>query len=195
MKNVFKKSTMFAIVFATLLSNATEISTISNNVALNETDLKLENVRSGNLLSIKDYNGIVLYKELIKSSGTYKKTFDLTALPDGNYFFEVDKDLEISIIPFVVASNQVVFNKAAETHIFKPYVRQKEDLVLISKLSTNLEPLNIEVYVEDNGLFELAHYETIKETKIIERVYKLKKGSYKIILSTDDRVFTKFINN
>ena len=54
----------------------------TNNAVLNETDLKLEHVRFGNLCSIKDYNGIILYKELIKFSCTYKKAFNLAVLPN-----------------------------------------------------------------------------------------------------------------
>ena len=197
MKNTIKtikKSLLVVSVFTAALGNATEISsTIKED--LKETVLTLKNVKSGDLLSIKDFNGITLYKELIKSNGIYKKGFDLTALPNGEYYFEVDKDLEIKTIPFTVNANTVEFNKEAEFTVFKPYVRQKGDLVLISKLSPNLEPLNISVYAETNGSFELAYSEKIEGTKTIERIYKLNKGNYKIIFNSNNREFTKFINN
>tara|TARA_R110002049_G_scaffold219075_3_gene390810 strand:+ start:1170 stop:1763 length:594 start_codon:yes stop_codon:yes gene_type:complete len=192
--NTIKKSLLAVTVFTATLGNATEISsTIKED--LKETALTLKNVKKGDLISIKDYSGIVLYKELINFSGTYRKGFDLTALPNGDYFFEVDKDLEVKTIPFTVQSNKVVFNKEAEVITYKPYVRQKEDLVLISKLAPNLEPLNISVYAETNGFYELAYSEKIEGTQTIERVYKLNKGNYKIIFKSNNKEFTKFINN
>lgn len=196
MKNTIKtikKSLLVVTVFAATLGNAAEITSINKEV-VNETSLTLKNVKKGNLLSIKDYNGVILYKELINFSGTYKKGFDLTALPNGAYYFEVDKDLEIKTIPFTVKSNEVIFNKEAEVITFKPYVRQKNDLVLISKLAPNLEPLNVTVYSETNGDYELAYSEKIEGSQTIERTYKLEKGNYKIVFKSDNKQFTKFIN-
>ena len=192
--NTIKKSLLVVTIFTASLSNANEISSITNG-DLKGTELTLKNVKKGNLLSIIDYNGVILYKELINSSGTYRKGFDLTALPEGNYFFEVDKDLEIKTIPFTVKSNEVVFNKEAEDITYKPYVRQKDDLVLLSKFAPNLEVLKIAIYSEVNGFYELVYSEKVEDTQTIERVYKLEKGNYKIVFHSNNKEFTRFINN
>lgn len=198
MKKVIRtiqKSLLAVAVFTTMLGNANEISTLTIKEDLKKTALTINNVKAGDLLTIKDYSGITLYKELINFSGTYKKGFDLTALPNGKYFFEVNKDLEIRTIPFTVTFNKVVFDKAAEVVTFKPFVTQKDDLVLISKLAPDLEPLKIEIYSDENGGFELAHSEKVEGVQTIERVYKLGKGNYKIIFNSNNKEFTKFINN
>ncbi|MFI1744847.1 hypothetical protein [Thalassobellus sediminis] len=194
MKNVIKKSILLVTVFTTMLSIANEIPNSIKNT-YKETALTINNVSQGDLLTIKDYNGIVLYKELIKFSGTYKKGFDLTALPSGDYFFEVDKDMEINTIPFTVSSNSVVFNKEEETSIFKPYLRQKGDLVLISKLAPNLEPLNVSIYSELNGSSELVYTQKVEGLQAIDLAYRLKKGNFKIVFNSNGKEFTKFINN
>jgi len=199
MKNTIKtikKSLLVVAVCTAILGNANEISTLSTKEnVFKETELTLSNVKPGNLLSIKDYNGIVLYKELIKSTGTYNKGFDLTALPKGEYYFEIDKDLEIKTIPFTVKSNTVEFKKEEEVITFKPYVRQKNDLVLLSKLAPNLETLNVSIYAETIGGYELAYSEKIEGSQTIERAYKLEKGNYKLVFNSDNKQFTKFINN
>mgnify|MGYP000648653526 CR=1 FL=1 len=192
--NTIKKSILLVTVFTTMLSNANEIS-LTYKEDLKETALTINNVKAGNLLSIKDYNGIVLYKELINFNGTYKKGFDLTELPDGNYFFEVDKDLEIKTIPFTVSSKKVVFNREEETSIYKPYIRQKENLVLISKLAPNLEPLKVSIYSESTNNSELIYSQKIEGLQSIELAYRLKKGSFKIVFNSNGKEFTKFINN
>lgn len=198
MKNVIKivkKSIIIITAFATIISNATEITSSVVKEEIIKTALTLNNVKEGNLLTIKDYNGFVLYKELINFSGTYRKGFDLSALPDGKYFFEVDKELEIKIIPFTVSNSKVVINKDKETTSYKPFVNQKDNLVFISKLSPNYEALKISIYINNKSEYELLHSEKIEGLQSIERVYKLEKGNYKIVFNSNNQEFTKFINN
>ena len=197
MKNLLTKSILIATLFATIHSKAvTEPTYGVKPYDIGKMALTLENVSSGNSLTIKDSNGIVLYKELIKTSGTYKKGFDLTALPDGNYVFELNKDLEIKLIPFTVAAQKVEFNKAEVKSIFKPYIRQKDNKVLISKLALNGEPVTINIYANSDDTYKLSYSETIKGIKAIGKVYELKQGaSYRVTLKSNNKEFTTFINN
>ena len=89
-KNI-KKGTLLVAMCATMLSNASESETppLILNSDGSGTSLTIKNVKEGNLLSIVDDNGIILYKETIEKSGVYTKGFDLTALPDGNYFWAI----------------------------------------------------------------------------------------------------------
>lgn len=186
-------------LFATLLSFANEGSFYRIKNDTRKTALTLRDVKEGNLLSIIDNNGVVLYKESIQKSGIYTKGFDLTSLPDGEYLFELEKDIEITTIPFSVKSNEVVFNKNAQTSFFKPFTRVEGDLVLISQLALTKEPLKIEIYFSDYSLSnqELMHSEEIRNVKTIEKVFKLsgiKKGTYKVVCYTQGRRFTKIID-
>ncbi|GAA4803026.1 hypothetical protein [Litoribaculum gwangyangense] len=199
MKNLIKhskKGILMVTMFATLLSFANEVSfyTIKNDTK--KTLLTLKNVKGGNLLSIVDNNGIILYKEIIEKSGNYTKGFDLTSLPDGKYIFEINKDLEITTIPFSVTSNNVVFNKEASETIYKPFTRVQGDMVYVTKLALNDEPLKIEIYFTSASDYELMFSETIENTRNIQKAYKLTgldKGNYKIVIKTEGRTFTKNI--
>ena len=203
MKNVIKntkKGILMVTMFATLLSFANEVSFYSIKNDANRTSLTLNNVKQGNLLSIIDNNGIILYKELIQKSGSYSKGFDLTTLPDGGYVFELDKDLEINSIPFMVNSNEVTFNKELEKTIFKPYTKVIGNVAIVSKLSLNEEPMKVEIYFNtlDSTWPELVYSETVKNTTNINKVYRLTglgKGTYKFVYTTEGRVFTKEISN
>jgi hypothetical protein len=202
MKNVIKntkKGILMVTMFATLLSFANEVSFYSIKNDAKRTSLTLNDVKQGNLLSIKDNNGIILYKELIQKSGIYTKGFDLTTLPNGGYVFELEKDLEINTIPFTVAFSEVTFKKELEKTIFKPFARVKGNIVYVSKLALNDEPLNVKIYFTNDYTTEseLIYSETIKNTLNINRIYKLSgvdKGTYKIIFNTEGRVFIKEIN-
>ncbi|WP_370477510.1 hypothetical protein [Tamlana flava] len=199
MKSVIKntkKGILMVTIMATLVSFANEDGKSIIKDDIKKTAITLTNVKVGDLLTIKDYNGIILYKESIEASGIYQKGFDLSALPNGDYFFEVDKDMEIKILPFTVKAKEVIFVKENGTSVFKPHIRQKDDMLLISKLALSLEPLKVKIYSDNNSEYEMIYSDVIEDTRTIEKAYKLKKGGdYKIVLSSDERTYTKFINN
>lgn len=200
MKNVIK-TTKKGILMVALLATVTGFANNSNINLITRGDKKtavtLEDVKQGHLLTIKDADGLTLYKETIKTTGVYTKGFDLTALPNGEYFFELEKDVQIKVMPFSVLSNEIQFDNKNEVVLFKPVTRVEDDLVYISKLSLNKEALSINIYYKapfNDSV--LVHTETIENCTNLSRVYKLeKKGNYKIVYYSQGREFTEFINN
>lgn len=201
MKNVLnnsKKVFLMVALLATVMGYANDGTLFSVKSKANKTVLSLD-VKEGNLFTIKDENGITLYKEAIQQTGIYTKGFDLTSLPDGNYFFELEKDMEITTIPFTVAAKEVTFNKALSKTTFKPLTVVKKDYILVSQLSLEEQPLEVEIYYEDGSYtepYQLIYSETITDTKNIERIYQLSnfvKGKYKIVYKTDGKEFVEFI--
>ncbi len=196
MKKTIKKigkSLLAVTLFASVIGNASETNSLNVKIDIEKT-VTIENVKKGNLLSIRNYKGVIIYKELIQSSGTYTNEYDLTKLPNGRYFFEVDKDLEIKTIPFTVNNSSVTFKKGEELTIYKPYVREKKNLVYITQLALDLEPLKISIYENLNDDFYLIHSEKVEGSQTLGKVYQLNKGSYKIVLNSNNKEFTKFIN-
>lgn len=141
-----KKGILMVTMFATLLSFANEPSFYTIKKDAKRTLLTLNNVKQGNLLSIID--DIILYKKLIEKTGVYIKGFDLTSLPDGEYIFELDKDLEVNTIPFTVIASNVVFNKENGKVTYKPYSTLKNGIVYLTKLALNEEPLKADITLE-----------------------------------------------
>ena len=186
-------------MFATVLSFANEDSSFTIKNDADKTSLTLNGVKAGNLLSIKDDNGVTLYKEFIQKNGIYTKGFDLTQLPTGTYLFELDKDVEIDMIPFTVSADGVTFNNENEKVIFKPVTKVVGDLLYVTKLSLDEAPLKIDIYFEQNGSIistEPIHSEVIKNSKVIERVYKLSStdlGNFEVVCQTEGRTFSKII--
>ncbi len=196
MKKEIKKSILFVAMMVTMIASATDIPSLKANIEVKKTTVSFVTVKKGQRLVIKDANGIILYKEKIKVSGNYAKEFDLTSLPIGDYVFELEKELEIQIIPFKVSLEGVEFIKEKQESFFKPFVRFKDNQILLSRLSVDNKPLNVEIYYNsEDGLSEreLIYSETIENKKVIERIYTLlkeKKGNYKIVLTLDGREFS-----
>ncbi|GAB1856073.1 hypothetical protein MHTCC0001_09080 [Flavobacteriaceae bacterium MHTCC 0001] len=197
-KNNLKKVFLMVALIATVTGYANEDRFLISKNDVNGTVLTLTNVKVGNLFTIRGENGVIIYKESIQQDGDFVKDFDLTDLPDGKYFFELDKKVEISIIPFKVEGSQVTFNKELETTAFKPVTVVKDDMVYVTKLSLNKEPLDIEIYFENstsNG-FNKIYSETVSNEKNIERLFKLadiNEGKYKIVYKSEGRMFVEFI--
>lgn len=192
MKRLAKTSLVIVVMFTTMLSVANEFTTLTKEKTSKITNVTFENVKKGALLLIKDKNSLVLYKELIERSGKYTRGFDLTALPDGSYYFELDKQVEINITPFVVKSNVVTFNKSEQHTINKPFVTIKRDRIMVSKLALENQPLEIKIYDENSYLI---FSDKLENGQILERIYdvsKVTKGNYKIVLKSDGREFVKY---
>lgn len=203
MKNtikISKKGILMVALFSTLLSFANDARIFNIKNEAKKTSLKLTHVKEGNLLSVIDAFGVTVYKEVIKESGNYTKSFDLTILPNGTYAFELDKGIEINTIPFTIKSNIVVFDKEKETTTYRPTVRVKENFVYISKLTLDEKPLKIEVFFTGKGSSdsELLFSEKIENTKIIERTFKLENlefGDFKIVLYSEGKQFIEYIKS
>ena len=193
MKNIFKNSLVLVALLTTLLSNANSPLKVSNSEL--KTTLTLNNVKKGNELFVKDKSGSILYQETIKNAGDYTKNFDLTKLPNGEYYFEVNKSFEINTIPFSVKNSEVTLDKAEETIAFRPFVTSNKNIVKVSNLSLKKKPLEVNIYFDSNES-ELIYEETIEGTQNISRTFSLnkaKKGKYRIVTKTEGRTFVDYV--
>jgi len=196
MKKTIKHSLAVMAMLGVITSYANFTPTIPLNENVKTTILKLDDVGEGQRLLIRSEKGTILYRESISKTGGYQREFDLTSLPDGNYFFELEKDVEIQIIPFTVSSNTVEFSKENKVTIFKPIIRTKGSKLLVSKLTLDARPMTLEIYFNDpeSSNYERIYSETIENTKAIERIYSLEKnvpGTYKVVTKSEGRVYTQ----
>lgn len=179
------------VVFVMMLTIATGYANENYIDGSNKviTVLKFSNVKKGHQYTIKDNQGFVIYSKTIDRNGTYTQEFDFTALADGLYTFEIIKDFEITVKPFQIAAEQVLFLHDMETKEFKPVVRLENHDLMISHLTLEEKPLVIELFF--NG--ELIYADELKGSKILKRIYKLsaeEKGSYFLRLKSGNRLFT-----
>lgn len=194
MKKMIKNSLVFMMLITSILTNANVLDTVriinTNKITL----LVLPNVEKGNILTVKDIEGVILYQEKIEDSGDYIKRFNLTTLPDGIYHFELNKGVEIRMIPFTLKSSKVTLNNASETVIHKPLLKTKGNLVYVSNTDLCKQDFQVEIYYNENNSYNLIHSETITENNLT-RVYKLdkkEKGNYKIIITVKGKIFIDY---
>lgn len=193
MKNLIKKSLLIVAVLTTVVINATNI----NNVIVNVIDAKLIDLKLNNSdgdlqISIIDTYGEVLHFE--KFEGSYfSQKYDFNTLPIGDYYFEIEGQTKISLMPFNVTSKGVEFKNEVKETYYKPVVRQEGDLVFITKVVLNDENLTIVLYDQDsNALYKEELIGDVNLGKTLN-VEKLKTGFYKLLLKSDGKVFEQKI--
>ena len=190
MKTTLKRYLIVALMFGTLINYATEKNNTSNIADGKKVKVEFTAVKKGQVLSIKDANGSIVYKDIIENSGNYSKIFDITILKNGRYTTELEKNFEIIIKPFFVENGLVTFLTQNTKTIFKPIIRTAENLVFISKMSFDNAPIKITLYYEG----AIIYSETIKEEKELERVFRLlktKKGAYRVAINSKKRGYSK----
>ena len=192
MKSTIKKYLVVVMMLGTLINYANENKNSLNTIDGRRVKVEFKTVKKGHTLSIKDESGIVMYSQEIIKSGNYSQIFDLSKLQKGNYTTELEKDFEITIKSFSVLDGQILFKD--EKTIFKPVIRIKDNLILISKMNFEKEPLKVVLYYNDEIILS---ENTIDSSDIINRVYRLSKnikGNYKVIVNTDNRAYKKDFN-
>jgi len=195
MKTAIRKSlVLVAIILTATVSYGNEISGNTNNGKSARTNVTFKDVKKGTVLSIKDKNGLILFKESIQQNGDYSKGFDLTSLPDGDYYFELNKEVEIKVVPFKVTASLVEFDKTAEVSFFKPVVFVNRTNVHVSKMAIGNDIIEVEI-LSSNG--DTVHKEKIeKEGYILGQIYDFstsQKGVYTIVMKTNGRRFVENI--
>lgn len=185
-----KKYLLVALMFGTLTISANEKE--NNTVNVKKVKVAFNAVKKGHVISIKSAYGITVYKTEIKENGSFSKVFDLSKLEEGNYTTELEKEFEIIVKSFSVTNGTAVFKN--EKTVFKPVIRTENDLVLISKINFNEEPIKIALYYDN----EVIYSETTEDAQnVLNRVYKISteiKGDYKVVIKTNERSFTKEFN-
>lgn len=181
MKTLFKNMLVLAVMLGTYTSFA--------NARL-EVLPTFNNVKKGNLISVTDAKGSLIFSGQINFDGNIRNLYDFSQLSDGVYIIEVEKDFEIEVSTVEVKDNSVNFVTRKKETIFKPVIRVEKDVLLISKLALNNKEMEVELYYEN----ELLSTEVVKGEQILNRVYKLDKtfrGHYTTIIKSNGRTFIK----
>ena len=179
MKTVLKRILVIAVMLGTFTSYGNVYSEVIPN---------LDIINKGDLVSVYNAQGNIVYSDRVEYDGTLRTMFDFRNLKDGIYTIEINKDFEIAVNTFKVNDKMVTFVEGAQKTIYKPVFRTKESKVLISKLALDSSKMEIKLYFKS----DLIYSEKVTGTGIINRVYKLDEtehGEYTAVIRANGRVY------
>ena len=189
MKTIINKYLVTFTILVSLANYATE-NNISTPIDGKKVKVEFIAVRKGQVLSIKNANSVIMYSDVIEMAGNYARTFDLTGLENGKYKIELEKNFETIIKPFLVKNRLVTFLPEENKTIFKPVIRIEDNLLLISKISLENQPVKITLYYKGDVIYT----ENTRDGKILNRVFRLlknKKGNYTVAISANEKKYSK----
>ena len=133
-------------------------------------------------------------KSRLSKQESIQKGFDLNSLPNGDYYFEMDSELKIIVIPFTVTLDEVNFNEEEESTVFKPVVRVKDQMVYVSRPSFDENPIKVKIFFSEN--YDLIISEKFEKETELKRIYdfsKSKKGNYVFVFESNGRTYSKSV--
>ncbi|PQJ77005.1 hypothetical protein [Polaribacter glomeratus] len=181
MKTIKRNVLVVVFMLGTLFNYANNEKDFKTTVDAKKVKVVFKDVKKGQLLTVKDKNGVQLHSETVSIQGELIKFFDVSSLNNGLYTIELNKEYLIIIKSITVKENKVTFIEDSEEIIFKPIIRNEESLVLISKINFDKKPILITLFYEGEEIFS----ETLKDQEIVKRAYRLDdnlKGNYKVIV-------------
>jgi hypothetical protein len=191
MRATIKTILVVALMFGTLISYADDKIKNSNATEASKVKVEFNYVKEGQSLVIKNKDAVTIYKQAIKTSGFYSQTFDLTNLEDGIYTTEIEKDFESIVKKIKVKNGFVTYLSEKSNKVYKPIIRKEGDLLIVSKIEFNKEPLKITLYYKGQIILS----DKIEGTDVLNGVYKLSEneiGDYKVVINTGNRTYTKY---
>lgn len=177
-----------ALMFGTLIGYANGTNALVTKNSASTFTVTLNDVKKGNRIYVKNAKGHIVLSKTIQQNGDYLKNINLSSLKDGLYHLEVDKDFEILISSIKISNGVVLFEGKDSQTIYKPVFRTEANRVFISKIAFDSKVLNVKIYFE--GTLILS--ESVEGEKVLKRIYNLSKdikGSYKVILKSNDRTY------
>ena len=194
MKTYLKIPVIVLGLFVSEFSFAADLASIETQV-VNSKSFKLA-IKQGEKevkLKLLDQFGQVLYDESIQARAEYKKVFNLSTLPTGEYRLELEYPTKIQVMPITVGRGGIELHQQEAEEMFKPSFRQRDSKISINMLNTQHNPLKIRV-ADDEG--QLIYQDVLDNDLIIGKQYDLSQldpGDYTVKLYTESRVFSHFI--
>lgn len=194
MKTISKVTMLFAFVaFANTLMATGNLKVNILPLTSEKAVVAISNANASNFqISIANDKGeTVYYKETDSKSNDYRKVFDFSKLEKGDYKLSVTVDRFTTERAFRIENKNIAVGK--EKSIIEPYFAYKDGVLKLSYLNFSEENVSLNLYDKNNLVYskELGYKFDVSEGFNLS---KLDKGSYSVVLSTEDKSYTYNVN-
>lgn len=193
MKKIFKISLVIVGILSTLSANAGNSSLILNlkKVEGKKVSFTLKEMKKVKL-SIYDSNDDLIFKENFYAT-KFNRTYDLDALPAGQYYLETENDLKISKYKLEVKNNIATLSPDAISEVFKPVFdyTTESGLLKINLESADKSPIQVSIYDSNK---DLLYTKIDSSNEINAKVFDMKnlKGEEcTFVVSLNGKTFEK----
>lgn len=142
-------------------------------------------------LSIYDAEGILIHSEKVNSQKILNRTYDLKALPEGEYYLVAESELKLARykISFLGETAELFENPITEE--FKPLFMKQKGLVKVNFLNLDQSPIVIKIYDrEENLVYDSGVIKDQNIAKVFD-IYNIENEEYTIALIDNNKTYKK----
>ncbi|MCW5517396.1 hypothetical protein [Muriicola sp. Z0-33] len=191
MKTVIKLSTVAGLLFTVAVGMAKEpnvklISKGAEKSLVFQMDAKAKET----YIKLIDDNDNVIFKDKV-SLGNYAKRFNLSALPNGRYYFSTENAIKLYVYTLSVNESELILVDKSEKA--KPVFRKKGDRLFLNLL--NLDENKVDIKVIDSS-DRVVFKETIEDESIIEKAFNFEKAyedRYMVVVKDNNDVYYEYV--
>ncbi|WP_316736193.1 hypothetical protein [Pedobacter aquatilis] len=197
MKNFIKISLVVAAIFAAPGVKANdEVVTLKVKAENNKSIRFFIDEAKDIELSINDLtDNKLIYEENIHASGASTKTYDLNALPDGDYVLNVTSGSQLAQYPIHIEDDKAEVAAPKITELFKPAVIKKDGMVTLDIDNADKGPIEVEIINEYNDqLYKGTFTDKAKLTKKFN-ISGTPSKELTFIVKTNKQQFSKTIES
>lgn len=191
MNKLIKTGLLSVALLGSLVANASKIVTTASSKS-KVVYIGLTNISQGEVLSIKDTDGVQLYSVSLDKSEAFNKKFDFSTIPSGVYFIETKEAKEITVTPLIVSEDKVAIITDSSKRFRAPSITLDGKVARILVRNFNEVPVSITIYDEAGN--------KLKEDKslnlLVYNAYNfsdLPEGAYTISVTQGDYNFTETV--
>lgn len=190
MKNIIKTTILSTALFASASLFAGDAKVVAlNKKAVNVT---VNNISETLSIRLFDNYGKNIYANHFKNDLNYASTYDLSSLPSGVYYLEVEDGSTYQKFEVTVSPIKVEVTKLAEEKVFEPSVRIKENLLFVNMFSLNRERSALVNVADKENTIVLS--ERLIGTNNFGKIYDLSslpKGEYELTVTSGGKEVVK----
>ncbi|MBW2962081.1 T9SS type A sorting domain-containing protein [Mesonia aestuariivivens] len=188
------QKTIKTIVFTLLLIvsyNANAAKNFEVAVAKNQILMvELNDAQAGDMLTLLDAEGKVLFKEMNLTSD-FQKQLSLEMVPDGKYFLHLEDENSIYAREIVKRKQTITVNEASKI-IFKPTFKEENNQLKVAFTNPNEEIMHLYVYDEKGNIVTSLKNNDLVIKKTFD-FSKVPAGNYMLAVVSSERSFYKSI--
>lgn len=191
MNKLIKTGLLSAALLASVVANASKIITTASSKS-KVVYIGLTNISQGEVLSIKDTEGVQLYSVSLDKSDTFNKKFDFSSIPSGVYFIETKEAKEITVTPLIVTPEKVSVITKTSKRFRAPSITVDDNVARVLVRNFNEVPVSISIYDEEGNVLKKDDSENL----LIYNAYNfanLPEGNYTFFVTQGDYNFTEIV--
>jgi hypothetical protein len=193
-KTISKLTMLFAFVaFANTLMASGNLKVNILPLTSETAVVAISNTTASNIqISINNDKGeTIYYKETGADSKDYRKVFDFSNLENGDYKLTASIDGSTTERSFKIDNKNIAIGK--EKIAMEPYFAYKEGILKLSYLNFSEENLSLNLYDNNDLVYSKALGDKFNVNEGFN-LSKLAKGSYTVVLSTNDKSYNYKVN-